>query len=636
MIPLHHGDSSSDVDENRKKRSPIQTLWRRICTARGRALLAKRFDTMCKGRLGVSFAAVRIVLLLVVLLFVFLIFKSLNGARVAPSDGASVKRAASNRDGGNKHGPDSPDSSPADPDHLHGVIGVYPNGTSGWEPTALIGHLSHEEMVKSHTGYCFNAFKSDSLTLDRPLPDTTAAQCKQRLRHAEEYSDTASVVIIFHNELYSALLRSIHSVLNRTPPALLKEVILVDDFSDPNTHPWLKEQLDEYVKLLPEKVRLFHLPRRYGLMGARVAGLKESTGSVVVFLDSHIECTVNWLQPLLSRISESENRKVAVVPNIASIHHSTFEYQSSGLGVLGFSWNLGQRAFSRQVSSHEPTASPIMAGGIFAVDREWFNQLGGYDEEMRLYGGEEFEISFKIWQCGGRLELIPCSTVAHIFRTGDFWKHQVYPVPGAEIYRNKLRAAEVWMDEYKLLPKLTMPNLSKSFVGSVKKQKEIREKLGCKSFKWYLDNVFPEKDVPSVATAGALRHVASGNCLDSLGDSDSLGVYQCHSQGGTQAWVLTKGKQLMAGSSGFEKCVAIIRGKFVSSQQVCRNATGRWSYDEKTKLLRYADVCVSVVESEDGEGKHGEAALSQVSCDSAKGEELKWDVIRVALQDYSD
>ena len=52
------------------------------------------------------------------------------------------------------------------------------------------------------------------------------------------------MVIIYTNEIFSALVRTIYSVVNRSPQQLLKEIILVDDFSD---KPELKAPLDQYV-----------------------------------------------------------------------------------------------------------------------------------------------------------------------------------------------------------------------------------------------------------------------------------------------------------------------------------------------------------------------------------------------------
>lgn len=130
-----------------------------------------------------------------------------------------------------------------------GELGNYEvgpvEGRSGAGEMGKAVHLTPEEKQRSQRWqreFGFNMIASDKVSLTRNIPDTRPDECKYW--HYPQRLPKTSVVIVFHNEMWTTLLRTVHSILDRTPLDLLEEVLLLDDFSD---KPHLKQKLEAYV-----------------------------------------------------------------------------------------------------------------------------------------------------------------------------------------------------------------------------------------------------------------------------------------------------------------------------------------------------------------------------------------------------
>ncbi|KAM3860595.1 polypeptide N-acetylgalactosaminyltransferase 11 [Diretmus argenteus] len=466
--------------------------------------------------------------------------------------------------------------------------------------------------------HAFNVLISTRLGYHRELPDTRDSQCRDKVYPLALPS--ASIVICFFNEALSALLRTVHSVLDRTPDYLLHEVILVDDYSELED---LKEDLERYVREeLQGKVRLVRNQKREGLIRGRMIGASHATGEVLVFLDSHCEVNQAWLQPLLAPLQR--DRHTVVCPVIDIISADTLTYSPSPIVRGGFNWGLHFKwdpvppsELNGPEGATGPIRSPTMAGGLFAMNRKYFNELGQYDAGMDIWGGENLEISFRIWMCGGHLLIIPCSRVGHIFR-----KRRPYGSPGGQdtMAHNSLRLAHVWMDEYKEQYFSLRPELRDRAFGDISERVALRRRLQCRSFRWYLDTVYPEMQTvangnkqqalfvnkglrrPKVLQRGRLRNLATGRCLVAQGRVSQKGgavvLRPCDPRNPEQDWAYDEeGQLVLAGLLCLD--VSEVRTFDPPRLMKCHGSGGsqQWSLGKSNRLYQVSvGQCLSVLQ----------------------------------------
>ncbi|XP_018427935.1 PREDICTED: polypeptide N-acetylgalactosaminyltransferase 12-like [Nanorana parkeri] len=454
-----------------------------------------------------------------------------------------------------------------------------------------------------------NIYLSDRISLHRRLEERWNPMCGDVKFNYHRLPKT-SVIIAFYNEAWSTLLRTVHSILETSPDILLEEIILVDDYSE-KEH--LKEPLQEYVSEL-RKVRLIRANKREGLVRARLLGASQAKGEVLTFLDCHCECHNGWLEPLLERIREEET--AVVCPVIDVIDWRTFEYLgNSGIPQIGgFDWRLvftwhvvPDREQKLRRSPIDVIRSPTMAGGLFSVSKKYFEYLGSYDTGMEVWGGENLEFSFRIWQCGGTLEVHPCSHVGHVFP-------RQAPYARGKALANSVRAAEVWMDDYKELYYHRNPHARQEPYGDVSERRQLRERLQCKPFKWFLENIYPELHVPEDMPGyfGMLKSKGMANhCFDYNPPSENevtgqkIILYPCHGMGQNQFFEYTSYNEIRYNTRQPEGCAAVDPGSDHLTMYLCRENAKEVPENQKfifrkdsTLLHQQTQKCVQAGNSE--------------------------------------
>lgn len=188
------------------------------------------------------------------------------------------------------------------------------------------------------------------------------------------------------------------------------EVVLVDDGSTDGTLEWLEEHKSEFphVRSLCQN--------HQGPAAARNLGVEQAKGDYIVFIDSDLVVTSQFLQA-----------------------HADALVQAGSDRVFTYGWVINTNNFDNPTS--EPYkitdfSAAYFATGNVAIARQWLEKAGLFDTRFQLYGWEDLELGVRLKELG--LKLIKCPAAVGYHWHPPFALDQIPPMIDREIQRGRM------------------------------------------------------------------------------------------------------------------------------------------------------------------------------------------------------
>jgi glycosyltransferase involved in cell wall biosynthesis len=233
----------------------------------------------------------------------------------------------------------------------------------------------------------------------------------------QEKSVFFSIVIPTYNRqpiLEKCLLALEHQQLSSNSAIMGYEVVLVDDGSTDGTLEWLESHKEEFPPVRS------HSQDHMGPAAARNLGVEKATGDTIIFIDSDLVVTEQFLQAHADALVQGEKQ-------------------------LGSNKLFTYGAVINTCNFDNPTSEPYkitdfsaayFATGNVAIARNWLEQAGLFDTRFQLYGWEDLELGVRLKQLG--LKLIKCPEAVGYHWHPAFALEQIPRMIDQEIQRGRM------------------------------------------------------------------------------------------------------------------------------------------------------------------------------------------------------
>lgn len=217
-----------------------------------------------------------------------------------------------------------------------------------------------------------------------------------------------AIVILNWNGI--AFLKQYLPILLAKTPADLAEIYIIDNDSSDDSVEFLREHYGQ--------LKLIQNSKNYGFAKGYNKGLRTIEEPILCLLNSDIEVTENWLEPILNYF-QSNQKVAALQPKILDLKDkSKFEYAGGSGGYfdrMGYAVCRG-RYFDHVEEDHGQYDDIVdicwASGCCLFVRNKVFTDLGGFDGDYFAHQ-EEIDLCWRIHNSGHDIMVFPQSTVYH-------------------------------------------------------------------------------------------------------------------------------------------------------------------------------------------------------------------------------
>lgn len=216
-------------------------------------------------------------------------------------------------------------------------------------------------------------------------------------------------IVILNWNGASCLRRFLPSVVTTAPEDV--EIVVADNGST-----------DDSVAILDAEfpsVRVLRLGENYGFADGYNRALSQLEADCFVLLNSDVETTAGWLEPLISAL-EKDSEVAVVAPKLrAWTAPEKFEYAGASGGYidyLGYPFCRGRilRSMEMDRGQYDDARDVFwVSGAAFCCRADVFRKLGGFDARFFAHM-EEIDLCWRMQLAGYRIRIIPESTVYHL------------------------------------------------------------------------------------------------------------------------------------------------------------------------------------------------------------------------------